>query len=520
MECIGIIIIIVGIYFLFTMTAKNNEEIAIKNEENAKKSKDLRNSLEGYANRINEIIEGYDYYIVDSIFDRTLPCSKICQTCKEKIEEVIMTTKKMKDTNAEYITFQPSDDWSEVIAYFERQIPALNQVLFRTEQFNNKLKEIPKCLMMNPNAYGQVRLGFWNSIKKMDSKSPRAVIDKWLKAKIAHDINTVLNNDPLEILYAAWFFAIEKPFSASDYHNAERLFDSIYVSKNIDIKLSDLYAKYKMGGEDALNDSIKELTEVMYGKEFLTQICSGLMWMKAYKTEKTILQYMLSKGMEMPAKVQERLHSFSNGGGAAPDSFGVTSSDNTIYFDVTALAWKEEQYIGFYDNLLFQDKVLTYSLAIRDEDKNLFIKQKINLPDIEDVLEKITKVFYEEYGNEVSSRIVEAIALSGSGEEKIDGILSVPEECSQLGILVNIAKIGKKILIKFYTLFIPMGKDVSNQKQQTLSILKKLSPSVSMWESSMKDTILLAIEQLLNTDSGTGNNSINEERNDTDGPAF
>ena len=86
-----------------------------------------------------------------------------------------------------------------------------------------------------------------------------------------------------------------------------------------------------------------------------------------------------------------------------------------------------------------------------------------------------------------------------------------------MGILVHIAKIGKKLNIKFYTLFMPDVNQLMEQKQQALSLYKKLSPSISMWESSLKDTILMVVQQLLNTtDSQKDINSLK----DIDSPIF
>lgn len=47
-------------------------------------------------------------------------------------------------------------------------------------------------------------------------------------------------------------------------------------------------------------------------------------------------------------------------------------------------------------------------------------------------------------------------------------------------------------------LFIPIINDIGEQRQQVISLYKKLSPTVTMWENSLKDTILMAIQQLLN----------------------
>lgn len=57
-------------------------------------------------------------------------------------------------------------------------------------------------------------------------------------------------------------------------------------------------------------------------------------------------------------------------------------------------------------------------------------------------------------------------------------------------------------------------------EQQVLSLYKKLSPSVAVWESSMKDTVLMAIQQLLNAEPQiefiTGGNTTETD----DGPIF
>lgn len=59
----------------------------------------------------------------------------------------------------------------------------------------------------------------------------------------------------------------------------------------------------------------------------------------------------------------------------------------------------------------------------------------------------------------------------------------------------------------------PTAMDLATQKQEALSLYNKLSPSVTMWESSLKDTMLMALEQMLN-DSST------ESRMDSDKPVF
>lgn len=245
------------------------------------------------------------------------------------------------------------------------------------------------------------------------------------------------------------------------------------------------------------------------------------MWMKAYKSENTILQYMLTKEMEMTPKMKRRLHDLSRGG-KAPKEYTKISSEEELYFDVAALTWNEDEYVGLFDNFAFQEKTLTYSLAVRDEDKELFVTKEISIPSLEQVGEKLKQVFENEYGNVVKSTVIRGKGLSGSGEEEMRGILITTEECKQLAIFVYLVKIGKKLNIKFYTLFMPEEAQLDKQKQQALSLYKKLSPSVSMWEGSLKDTTLLAIQQLLNVEAeGSENNSsvVNESRDENE-PVF
>lgn len=278
------------------------------------------------------------------------------------------------------------------------------------------------------------------------------------------------------------------------------------LEANMDI--SEIQCNVPLDGDccEYMSDFVCKRIDV----RILSLMASSLMWMNAYETEKMILRHMLTTGKKMTGKMQERLHTLTNGGGKAPSGFDVKSSSSEFYFDVSALAWRDDEYVGLFENLAFQDKNLTYSLAIRDENKELFIPQGINVPSNDLVLKKFSSVFTDEYGNSVTVRSANCVALSGSGEEKIDGILASSGECNQMGILIHIARIGKKLIIKFYTLFMPTGSDLAAQKQQALSIYKKLSPSVTMWESSLKDTMLMAVEQILNSNV-QGGGIINED---------
>lgn len=400
----------------------------------------------------------------------------------------------------------------------------VNHLVARADQFKQFGKAVQATTfktMVIPNDYGKIDKTYWNEVRGMNAQdvdTTMSAYSRWLNGAETDKFKAI---NPESIHAYAWFYATEKPYSASKFKTAIDAFFYIYKGTFADLTVAEFYAIKQMGGDDVLRDRVREmLKNCKYTSEELTMIASGLMWMNAYQEESMVLQYMLSNGMQMTPKTQDRLHSLSNGGGKAPSGFEVTSNESKMYFDVSSLAWKDEEYTGLFENLAFQDKTLSYSLAVRDEDKELFITQGIKVPDMNLILRKIKDVFSEEYGDSANAELKHCIALSGSGEEAMDGILAESQECAQMGILVHVARIGKKLNIKFYTLFMPSGSNLMEQKQQALSLYKKLSPSVTMWESSMKDTILMGIQQLLNATPNINGSDIKESNETSDDLIF
>lgn len=373
------------------------------------------------------------------------------------------------------------------------------------KQFGLKVEKNITNRMFDLNNYGSINNKYLNYIMSMRKQDVDFIVKSAKRVLSGTEYNEIWKIDAVKAYECVWFYAVYKPYSSTDFEEAKEVFYKIYKDRNMEVFLAELYPIQQMGANNIVRDKITEFFKSCTGwyadklnVENLTLLASDLMWMKAYNEEKIVLQEMLSRQMDMPAKLQERLHALSNGGENAPSDYDVQSNKDQIYLDTASLAWNDSEYSSFFENLSFKEKVLTYSLAIRDENKDLFITQAMNLPDNIKICNKLMTVFQEEYGSQVVARNVEGIALSGNGSEKIPGILVRTRECKQLGIFVHIARIGKKLNIKFYTLFIPITNDIGTQKQQVISLYKKLSPTVTMWENSLKDTILMAIQQLLN----------------------
>lgn len=186
------------------------------------------------------------------------------------------------------------------------------------------------------------------------------------------------------------------------------LFSDRYVlypssKNNIQWFVAEACTINQMGAANVLRDKLNDLLKTReLNVEELTLLASSFMWMKAYNKESIVLNYMLSNNIQMSAKLQERLHSLSNGGGDAPTGYDVVSNDEEVFVDVSSLSWKDNEYEGFFENLVFQEKELTYSLAIRDEDKDLFIGKNFSVPETDKFCIKISKLFEEEFGSDAS----------------------------------------------------------------------------------------------------------------------
>lgn len=418
----------------------------------------------------------------------------------------------MEATNRKLKNLSKNDDYSGTISSYSKFADEFGI-------FGQRVNRLPYTRMMDSSNYGRIQKAYLDSVRSMNKKKANAIIANCERNMSLHSYPQIFAIDIEAVLRCVWFYATDKPYSAESFKKAVNVFNRLVENPHVDVTIAELYAMKQMGGEDVLRDRIRNMLKSTHTAEELTLIASALMWINAYQAENIILQHMLSTGMQMSAKTQERLHSLTNGGGKAPSGFNVASNNSVIYYDVSALAWKDDEYTGLFENLAFQEKTLSYSLAVRDEDKDLFITNSISVPRTTQILTKLSSAFAEEYGAAVTAESKKCIALSGSGEENMEGILVESNECKQMGILVHVARIGKKLNIKFYTLFMPSGTRLADQKQQVLSLYKKLSLSVAMWESSMKDTVLMAIQQLLNAEPQTTFNDGNTTDN-SDGPIF
>ena len=447
------------------------------------------NTLVGNINKELEFIDSK----LKSFFrnDEFIPYKNVCAELESSVS-------KLYGLNTNLLSYKKHN------YNFKKSIVDREKLILKFRKFEDQLDTYSWSNIYNSEKYGSVNTEYLDSIKSLN----RNELDEWIKtwdgAFERNDINQILNVDYELLVKCIWFYAITKPYSAEHYKKAVTMFKKGFKWSYIDLTITELYTLKQVGGEDLLQNEVRKLIKKFEGhhEEYdtfaLTAVASFLMWMQAYQSECVILQHMLSQKMQMTAFMQERLHSLLNGINDAPVSMDIQSEGEEIYFDISSLAWKDKELNGFFENLAFQDKVLNYSLAIRSEDKALYIPKELTVPSLENIVEKVKELFEEEYGDVASAKNMLSVALSNGNEEKMDCILCNSEECPQLGVLLNAVKIGKKLNIKFYTLFMPQETDLQTQRQQALAMKNQLSPVVTMWEKSLSETVLIAVQQLFN----------------------
>lgn len=431
------------------------------------------------------------------------PYHSLLDDVRNRIANMNTAEKEMFEANDRLMKEYQQND--QLGTYNKDAAEQAKRLLRSLEEFSNKLSvDFSHSRLFS--SYGTINPNYRENILKMHVIEVRQFMDvceRILDGNIVSDFYAVGYN---RLFMCMWFIALQTPFVNADFQRVRRLLHRVFRATHTDVVIADLYSKYNIGGEKAIYEDVKSLIEKNEkNSAVLSSIASGLMWMKAYESEQRVLQHMLSSGVEMSMPLQQRLRALANGGGETDTVIEISSADN-FYFDVSPLAWKDNDFTNLFDNLAFQGKTLTYALAIRDEDKELSIPIGITVPSAEQMQDKLASVLDSEYEGAATSKVVDSVAISGSGEESLKGVLVTAADCAQMGILIHSAKIGRKLTIKLYTLFVPTNNEVSLQKKQVLSLYNKLSLSTTQWESSLQTTILTAIQQLLNDTTQTGTN--------------
>lgn len=384
-----------------------------------------------------------------------------------------------------------------------QEISSLSNTIYG---YSQKLSSLPMSKMIDNTEYGKCNRIFFDNISSLnDIEVKRGLADVVSTRSSGNYINS-FRIDYIKVIQYLWFYAMKKPFDVNEYNLAVDAYRMVFCEyQKSEILLSELYYIKQLGSDNIINDKIRDLLKNNRNGDELSILASALMWMGAFSAEKIVLEHMVKSQCNLTPKQQTRLHSLANSSGNAPNSHDVASNTQEMFIDISSLSWDEDAYNAFFENLAFQDKALTYSLAVRDDTKDLMIKNPSSVPAENDVLASIKETLTSEFGNVAFAESKNTVAISGTSREKMSGVFVTSRQCNYLGILVYLVPIGRKLNIKFYTLLVPITSNNKEVKQQALSLKNNISPSATMWESSLKDSILLAIQHILNRGTYTPN---------------
>lgn len=388
------------------------------------------------------------------------------------------------------------------------EIQEITSLASTINSYSQKLSSLPMSKMIDNTEYGKCNRIFFDNVRGLNDIEVKRGLSDALSTRNSGNYINSFRIDYIKVIQYMWFYAMKKPFDVNEYNSAVNAYKMVFgENQKSEILLSELYYIKQLGSDNIINDKIREYVRNNSNGNELSIVASALMWMGAFSAEKIVLEQMLKAQCSLTPKQQTRLHSLANSSGNAPNSHDVASNTKEMYIDISSLSWDDDAYNAFFENLAFQDKVLTYSLAIRDDTKDLMIKNPSFVPAEKDVLASIKETLTNEFGNEAIAESKDTVAISGSSQERMKGVFVTSRQCNYLGILVYLVPIGRKLNIKFYSLLVPVTSNNREVHQQAMSLKNNISPSATMWENSLKDSILLAIQHLLNRGTYNSNSA-------------
>lgn len=406
-------------------------------------------------------------------------------TIKSKLQSQRYTTRRLQKV------YERTSEREEIIS--------LSSTIYG---YSQKLSSLPMSKMIDNTLYGKCNRIFFDNVRGLNDIEVKRGLSDVLSTRNSGNYINSFRIDYIKVIQYTWFYAMKKPFDVNEYNSAVNAYKMVFGEyQKSEVLLSELYYIKQMGSDNVINDKIREFVRNNRNGNKLSILASALMWMGAFSAEKLVLEHMLKAQCSLTPKQQTRLHALANSSGKAPNSHNVASNTQEMFIDISSLSWDDDAYNAFFDNLAFQDKALTYSLAVRDDTKDLMIKNPSSVPAENDVLASIKETLTNEFGNAAFAESKNTVAISGTSRERMRGVFVTSRQCNYLGILVYLVPIGRKLNIKFYTLLVPVTTNNSEVQQQALSLKKNISPSATMWESSLKDSILLAFQHLLNRGS-------------------
>jgi hypothetical protein len=329
------------------------------------------------------------------------------------------------------------------------------------------------------------------------------------------------NNDIQKIFMYIWLYAARTPHDAQRFSRAVELYQrvaGIKFEKNgqsveplcLDCLLAKAYSLMKIGegNIDLMRDTFYEWIDYFIEKKddvALSNLASGLAWLKAEKYERELLEKMLTSGVSMSEALQDRLKklqkkpvSAAEYKGPKPksaDSHRILNDKSVLAFDNEPVNWSTDKFTEFFDYLASQNATLLYALVMNEPWKP---GSPVVLPrgfewSNEAAFDDIAREIGGEFGSSVVCEKKTAAVLLSAEHDEIDGMLITPVKAETgfdyVGLFVSIFRIGQSLDIQIYTLYLPQG-DVAVDKRQALSLNQNANPRHGAFINALRDAVV------------------------------
>ena len=236
-----------------------------------------------------------------------------------------------------------------------------------------------------------------------------------------------------------------------------------------------------------------------------TQLASGLAWIKAFDFERKVLSEMLKAGLPMSVQLQERLGFLESGGDNAPEVKEFAAANDNLSYYYASKNWQNNDFTGFFRNLLQQNKALEYCLTVAEwSDRQSYSGTWA----AEDIARRLEEKIGEEFGNAVACGYKKLNMITESGAKETAGILIRPTdaELRHFGLLLLGMNIGKRLSLQVLTLYIPEEQQTGRATQMlvdALSLKNGEDPQVKIFAETLQEWLLSSLQDILNESTGS-----------------
>jgi len=478
--------------------------LGVKSMNNSGKANDLYNYLNIYKITKSMLKDEMDKYFTSKAYD-SIKFFDQCKTnndTKKGMERCLYNTEL---ANRNIVRVSPTHSKAQEIAENKEKIAKIIPFMSK-----NTTKQT--SLLFASENYGNINMNIIHKVYMYTKDSVDYIIHRALKGIQERDFFVFYDEVQPSLLYEGetmqesylhllWYYAIREPENTQKFEECIRIYKVINKIYCIDFLLGELYVLGHLQKKNDIATKVKlylEYIHVSKSPKDLTSLASLLNYLKMPDSEYEVLCFMKKNNLQLTEQVQKRFFELENMDKSAPTKQEVSNTINHFYMDTSSINWHEKDYEGFFNNLNIQKDILNYHLVIRDDHQHITLNKIITLPENEVICGSLNKTFDEEYGDIVKAKMIKGEIITNGIHTPIEGHLVLIDEYPQLGIFLHMIKLGKKINITFYTLYISNQSSPLDQKKSALSIFMQSTPTITAWEESLKDSILLTLQNLLN----------------------